>query len=80
MHGRDRVARLIAGAAFRWPIADLGIHYRQVNGEPAAMLESGGVPYLLVVLDLVPGWDQARGVYVITNPDKLSRLSPGEQP
>ncbi len=44
------------------------------------MLESGGIPRLLVVLDLVPGGDQARGVYVITNPDKLARLSPGEQP
>ncbi|MGH3202058.1 MAG: hypothetical protein ACRDP5_08400 [Streptosporangiaceae bacterium] len=38
------------------------------------MLTSGGTPYLLVVLDLVPGGDQARGVYTITNPDKLSRL------
>ncbi len=36
---------------------------------------SGGTPRMLVLLDLVPGGEQARGVYVITNPDKLSRLS-----
>lgn len=74
VHGRDRVARLIAGGGRRRPIADLGIRYRQINGEPAALLTSGGTPYLLVVLDLVPGGNQARGVYVITNPDKLSWL------
>jgi RNA polymerase sigma factor (sigma-70 family) len=77
VRGRDKVARLIVGGALRWPIADLEIRYRQVNGEPAAVLMSRGTPYLLVVLDLVPGGDQARGVYVITSPGKLSRLGEG---
>ena len=77
VHGRDKVARLILGGAFRWPIADLDIHYRQINGDPAAVLLSGGAPRLLLVLDLVPGGDQARGVYAITNPDKLSRFAAG---
>ena len=29
---------------------------------------------MLVSLDLIPGGDQVRGIYVVTNPDKLSRL------
>jgi hypothetical protein len=29
---------------------------------------------MLVSLDLIPDGDQVRGIYVVTNPDKLSRL------
>ena len=75
VHGRDKVARLIVGDAFRHPIPDLNIRYRRVNGEPAALLLSGSTPYMLVSLDLIPDGDQVRGIYVLTNPDKLSRLS-----
>ena len=74
VHGRDKVARLIIGDAFRHPIPDLSIRYRRVNGEPAALLLSGSTPYMLVSLDLIPDGDQVRGIYVVTNPDKLSRL------
>jgi len=77
VRGRDKVVRLIIGGAFRWPIADRGIRYCRSNGEPAAVLLSSGVPRLLLVLDLVPGGDQARGVYAITNPDKLSQFAGG---
>jgi RNA polymerase sigma factor (sigma-70 family) len=74
VQGRDKVARLITGDAFRHPIPDLDIRYRRVNGEPAALLLSGSTPYMLVSLDLNPDGDQVRGIYVVTNPDKLSRL------
>jgi RNA polymerase sigma-70 factor (ECF subfamily) len=74
VHGRDKVASLIIGDAFRHPIPDLSIRYRRVNGEPAALLLSGSTPYMLVSLDLIPDGDQVRGIYVVTNPDKLSRL------
>jgi RNA polymerase sigma factor (sigma-70 family) len=74
VHGRDKVARLIISDAFRHPIPDLSIRYRRVNGEPAALLLSGTTPYMLISLDLIPHGDQVRGIYVVTNPDKLSRL------
>jgi RNA polymerase sigma factor (sigma-70 family) len=74
VHSRDKVARLIIGDAFRHPIPDLSIRYLRVNGEPAALLLSGSTPYMLVSLDLIPDGDQVRGIYVVTNPDKLSRL------
>ena len=74
VHGRNKVARLVISDAFRHPIPDLSIRYRRVNGEPAALLLSGSTPYMLLSLDLIPDGDQVRGIYVVTNPDKLSRL------
>ena len=65
---------MILGHAFRHPIPDLGIRYRRVNGEPSALLMSGSALHMLIFLDLIPGGDQARGIYIVTNPDKLSRL------
>lgn len=74
VHGRDKAARVIVGGTLRFPIPDLGVSYRLVNGEPAAVLLSGQDPRMVVCLDLVPGGDQVRGIYVITNPDKLTRV------
>jgi RNA polymerase sigma factor (sigma-70 family) len=74
VHGRDKVSRVILGHAFRHPIPDLGVRYPRVNGEPSALLMSGSAPHMLIFLDLIPGGDQARGIYIVTNPDKLSRL------
>jgi Sigma-70, region 4 len=44
VQGRDKVACLIVGDAFRHPIPDLSIRYRRVNGEPAGLLLSGSNP------------------------------------
>jgi RNA polymerase sigma factor (sigma-70 family) len=74
VHGRDKIARLIISDAFRHPIPDLAIRYRRVNGEPSALLMSGSTPYMLVFLDLVPGGDQVRGIYVVSNPEKIAHL------
>jgi len=46
---------------------------------PAALASAANVPFLAFVLrcwclDLIPDSDQVRGIYVVTNPDKLSRL------
>lgn len=74
VQGRDRVAQLLIAGSLRIPIPDPGIRYLHINGEPAALLESGGVPWLLTSLDLAPGSDQVRGIYIITSPDKLAPL------
>jgi DNA-directed RNA polymerase specialized sigma24 family protein len=65
---------LLTDGEHRHPIPDLEIRYRRINGEPAVLLMSGRLPRMLVLLDLVPGGERARGVYVVTNPDKLFRL------
>ena len=73
VHGRDRVARLltrgVTGAR-----RGLSVRYRQVNGEPAALLFAGDAPFAVIVLDLTPDGEQVSGIYTVTNPDKLARV------
>ena len=70
VHGRDQVARLLTRAR-----RDLGVRYRQVNGEPAALLFAGDAPFAVIVLDLTPDGEQVCGIYTVTNPDKLARVN-----
>jgi RNA polymerase sigma-70 factor (ECF subfamily) len=74
VHGRDRVARLLTRGATRSPLS-LGVRYRRVNGDPAALLFAGDAPFAVIVLDLTPDGQQVCGIYAVTNPDKLSRLN-----
>ncbi|MFJ9868038.1 RNA polymerase sigma factor SigJ [Streptomyces sp. NPDC101165] len=73
LHGRDKVARLLAAAA---PHSGKGldIAYRSVNGAPAALLFAGEHLYAVLVLDLTPDGDQVCGIYVVANPDKLAHV------
>jgi RNA polymerase sigma factor (sigma-70 family) len=77
VHGRDRVARLLArGGAARAAegLPRLGVRYRRVNGDPAALLFAGDAPFAVIVLELTPDGEQVSGIYAVTNPDKLARL------
>ncbi|MBO2458534.1 RNA polymerase sigma factor SigJ [Actinomadura violacea] len=74
IQGADRVARTITGGTGRgrWPVE---IRYRTVNGDPSAVLfDSGDAPFGVMVLDLAPGDDRIRGIYAVTNPDKLAHI------
>ena len=77
VQGRDPVARLLARGGARSP-RTVGIRYhfgyRQVNGDPAALLFAGDAPFAVIVLELTPDGEQVSGIYAVTNPDKLSRL------
>lgn len=74
--GRDKVCRMLAGYAERAP-KDIDVHYRHVNGDASAVVFSGESPYAVIVMDLTPGGDQVRGIYAVTNPDKLARIRSG---
>ncbi|MET7311281.1 RNA polymerase sigma factor SigJ [Streptomyces sp. NPDC005134] len=74
VQGRDKAARLLAGYASR-RTEGLDIRYRHVNGEPSAVVFAGDSPYAVMVMDLTPESDQVSGVYVVTNPDKLSGVA-----
>ncbi|MEV2275938.1 RNA polymerase sigma factor SigJ [Nocardiopsis sp. NPDC049922] len=52
--------------------ADLDIGVMEVNGAPAAYVAADGRIVTLVVLDVVD--DLVRHVYLVANPDKMSRL------
>lgn len=71
--GRDKVLRLLAGYASRAP-ENLDIRYRHVNGDPSAVVFSEESPYAVIVMDLTPEGDKVRGIYAVTNPDKLARV------
>ena len=77
VHGRDKVARALAGYATR-RAEGLGIEYRHVNGDPSAVVFAGDSPYAVMVMDLTSEGDQVSGVYIVTNPEKLSRIRPDE--
>ena len=74
IQGADRVARTITGGTGRerWP---LEIRYRTVNGDPSAVLfDNDDAPFGVMVLDLAPDGDRIRGIYAVTNPDKLTHI------
>jgi RNA polymerase sigma factor (sigma-70 family) len=73
VHGRDRVARVLAAGATR-TAAGLGVRYRRVNGDPAVLLVTGDSPFAVVVLDLTPDGQHICGIYAVTSPDKLARI------
>ncbi|WP_329381856.1 RNA polymerase sigma factor SigJ [Streptomyces sp. NBC_01351] len=74
VHGRDKVARLLAAVA---PGSGMGltITYRSVNGDPSALLFAGDTLYAVLVLDLTPDGNQVCGIYTVANPDKLSHVA-----
>jgi RNA polymerase sigma-70 factor (ECF subfamily) len=70
VHGRERVARVIAAHARE--AARLDVRYRTVNGDPSAVLFDADAPFAVMVLDL--DGDRVHGVYAVANPDKLTHI------
>ncbi|MEW9552528.1 RNA polymerase sigma factor SigJ [Nonomuraea sp. NPDC050783] len=73
VRGRDNVARVLVASTAR-PVEGLEVRYRQVNGEPSAVLFVQNAPYAVMVVDLTPDGSQVRDIYAISNPDKLTHL------
>ncbi|NUO98979.1 MAG: RNA polymerase sigma-70 factor [Nonomuraea sp.] len=73
IHGREKVARLLVARTAR-PLDGLDIQYREVNGDPSAVVFVAGAPYAVMVVDLTPDGTQVSGIYSVTNPDKLARV------
>ncbi|MGN9762332.1 RNA polymerase sigma factor SigJ [Streptomyces sp. SD31] len=75
VHGRDKAVRLLGSYASRGGGAGhLELRYRRVNGDDAAVLFEGEEPYAVLVLDLTPDGERVSGVYVVSNPDKLTHV------
>ncbi|GII42401.1 RNA polymerase sigma factor SigJ [Planotetraspora phitsanulokensis] len=71
IHGRDKVARLLVARTAR-PLEGLDIRFQPVNGDLSAVVFVEGSPFAVIVVDLAPEGDRIRGIYTITNPDKLT--------
>lgn len=74
LHGRDKVARLIAGVADGTPDG-VDLRYRTVNGDPAAVLVKGDSAFAVMVIELTSDEQQVAEIYAVTNPDKLSGIN-----
>jgi len=74
IHGRDRVARLLFGAAARGArLGVTGTTHVEINGQPGALFfDADGRLVAAVVLDIAD--DLVQTVRAIANPDKLRRL------
>ncbi|MEV0029937.1 RNA polymerase sigma factor SigJ [Nocardia sp. NPDC050793] len=72
VHGAGAVARLFAEVA-RGLRPGYRVGYRAVSTDPCAVLFDGDAPLAVVVLD-VTAEDTVRGIYSVTNPDKLTRI------
>jgi RNA polymerase sigma factor (sigma-70 family) len=77
VRGADRVASTIVKGAARRP-ADLEVTYRTVNGDPSAVLFGHNAPFAVMVLDLSDDGERVEGVYVVSNPDKLTGIADEE--
>jgi RNA polymerase sigma-70 factor, ECF subfamily len=74
IHGRDRVARLLFGAAARGArLGVTGTTYAEINGQPGALFfDADGRLLAAVALDIAD--DLVQTVRAIANPDKLRHL------
>lgn len=74
VRGRDKAIRLLGSYGRRGGGSHLRLRHLRVNGDDAVLLFQGEEPYAVLVLDLTPDGEQVSGVYVISNPDKLTHV------
>ncbi|WP_328500120.1 RNA polymerase sigma factor SigJ [Streptomyces sp. NBC_00457] len=74
VRGRDKAVRLIGSLGARGAVQGLELRYRRVNGDEAMVLFQGDEPYAVMVMDLTPEGDRVSGVYIVSNPDKLTHV------
>lgn len=80
IQGSDKIARLITSKKVSKQVPDLGVAYRLVNGDPAALVLSAGAPFAAVVLDIDPATERISGIYAVANPDKLAPFQVDARP
>jgi len=72
IHGAERVARGIMGGLRTTVPKDLVVRAAQINGERGLVGYLNGKPFSVLTLHLNDGRIQA--IYIVTNPEKLSRV------
>ncbi|WP_274555614.1 RNA polymerase sigma-70 factor [Streptomyces spiramyceticus] len=73
MQSADKVGRFLFAVA-KQPIVQSEFRFLELNGGPALLILSGGVPDAVFQLDVVDGLVQC--VYIVRNPDKIAALAP----
>jgi RNA polymerase sigma-70 factor, ECF subfamily len=74
VHGRERVSRLLMGAAGRGGLQRFaGVRFLEINGQPGALLlDEDGHAAVAITVDVAD--DQVQGVRAVANPEKLRHL------
>lgn len=72
IYGADKIARFFAGVLGKAP-PDLRLEPRELNGEPALVVYAGDD--VLQTFHVEVEGDAVRALYVVRNPDKLTRIS-----
>jgi RNA polymerase sigma-70 factor (ECF subfamily) len=72
--GPDRVGRAILGGLSKLVPQTLISRKLQINGEPGIVSYLDARPFSVVTLAIAG--DRIRGVYIVTNPEKLAHLAP----
>jgi RNA polymerase sigma-70 factor, ECF subfamily len=72
VHGADKVARGVVGALRKLVPKEVVRRITQINGAPGVVSYLNGKPFSVFTLDTVDG--RIRAIYIVTNPEKLSRL------
>ncbi|MBZ5492275.1 MAG: RNA polymerase sigma-70 factor [Acidobacteriia bacterium] len=72
--GRERAARLMAGAARKFRPEGAILQLRQVNGQPGFITCVNGQVRTVITMDVVDG--QICRIYILRNPDKLHHVAP----
>jgi RNA polymerase sigma-70 factor (ECF subfamily) len=73
IRGADNVARFLIGARKNLMPADVVSQITEINGRLGIVVYAEGSPYGVLTVDIVDG--RIQNIYIVTNPDKLSRLS-----
>jgi RNA polymerase sigma-70 factor (ECF subfamily) len=72
IYGADKSARFLVAVA-QTPPEGTEVKFVLVNGQPGVLLVDRGVTFTALALDIIDG--TIVGVRVVSNPEKLSRLS-----
>lgn len=75
VRGAEKTARFLTGPAIRKDMAELDIHLGHINGDVSVVGFRDGSPFGVAVLDIDPATERIRSIYVVANPDKLTRVA-----
>ena len=71
IRGRDAVARFSLGTRRFWP-ENARVEMAEVNGEPAAIIRTGGRVFSVLSIEVEA--EQIRAIRIIANPEKLAQV------
>ena len=72
IYGVENVIRFLIGVRRKLLPADLDRQVRQINGAPGVLSYWHGRPHSVLTLDIADG--RIRQIFIVSNPDKLTRL------